>query len=210
MHKYFIKTPWIVRQWFSSYEWRVPVAEKVVYLTFDDGPHPSVTPWVLEQLRLFGAKATFFCVGNNVELYGEVYRQVIEEGHRVGNHTYDHPNGWEMETEPYLDNIRKAAALIDSDLFRPPYGRIKRSQARKVAQALARPSARIIMWDVLSADFDPLFSVEQCLANVLKNYQPGSIIVFHDSEKAFPNLKPILPKVLEELKREGYTCKALN
>jgi peptidoglycan/xylan/chitin deacetylase (PgdA/CDA1 family) len=208
MHRYFIKTPWLVKRLFSSYVWDMPGDEKVVYLTFDDGPHPTITPWVLGELKTFGAQATFFCIGKNVVQYPEVFQQVQGAGHSVGNHTFNHLNGWKSGVKAYIDNTREATGYISSQLFRPPYGRIKKQQARGILKLLGAES-KIIMWDVLSADFDGAISAEQCLQNVLKHTLPGSIIVFHDSEKAYPHLHYVLPKVLEHLSAKGYRFKSL-
>jgi peptidoglycan/xylan/chitin deacetylase (PgdA/CDA1 family) len=204
MHKYFIKTPWIVKQIFSSYVWNLSPNEHIVYLTFDDGPDPEVTPWVLDLLKQYNAHATFFCIGSNVEQYPEVYQRILNEDHVVGNHTYDHINGWKTNTDKYIADVDKASAFIKSNLFRPPYGKITTKQARQIPSALQCTDAKIIMWDVLSADFDTNYSPEECLNNVVKNVTDGSIIVFHDSEKAFPNLKYSLLGSLEYLKKEGY------
>jgi peptidoglycan/xylan/chitin deacetylase (PgdA/CDA1 family) len=209
LHRYFIKTPWLVKQIFPGYIWSIPASENEVYLTFDDGPHPEITPWVMNQLKAYGAEATFFCIGENVERYPEVYRKLLMEGHAVGNHTQHHINGWESTTMQYLDDVREASKFIQSNLFRPPYGRIKKRQAGQVAEAMQQPGTRIIMWDVLSGDFDTSYSKEQCLSNVLNNVEKGSVIVFHDSEKAFRNLEFILPKVLDSLHREGYKLKKI-
>jgi peptidoglycan-N-acetylglucosamine deacetylase len=210
MHKYFIKIPWIAKQFFSSYIWSINTSEKEVFLTFDDGPHPSITPWVLEQLRSYNAKATFFCIGKNVHEHPDVYKQILSEGHATGNHTYHHVNGWKVDTKEYLQDIDKATALIQTNLFRPPYGRIRSNQAKQIGDALHRTDARVIMWDVLSADFDETITKEECLKNVLTNYTKGSVIVFHDSEKAFSHLKFVLPKLLEHLQREGYMCRKIE
>jgi peptidoglycan/xylan/chitin deacetylase (PgdA/CDA1 family) len=209
MHRFFIKTPWIVRKYFPEYIWHLPSKENEVYLTFDDGPHPVITPWVLNLLHQHGAKATFFCIGNNVEQYPDVYERILREGHSAGNHTWDHPNGWETGTESYLDNVARAKPYIHSTLFRPPYGKIRSAQARGLKMVLG-PGAKVIMWDVLSADFDPAFKKEICLRNVIKHTRPGSIIVFHDSEKAFPNLEYALPVVLEEFRKRRYQMKRLE
>lgn len=209
LYKFFIKTPSFVKRFFSSYVWSLPTSEKLVYLTFDDGPHPVVTSFVLKELKKYNAKATFFCVGKNVEEYPEIYQQILAEGHAVGNHTYDHPNGWEVSTDYYLDNVAKASNYISSNLFRPPYGKIKSSQAKGITQAINK-EANIIMWDVLSADFVTSINREQCLNNVLKNYDKGSIIVFHDSEKAYPNLQFALPKTLEALSANGYVFERID
>jgi peptidoglycan/xylan/chitin deacetylase (PgdA/CDA1 family) len=210
MHQYFIKTPWIAKQLFSSYVWSIDTKEREVYLTFDDGPHPTITPWVLDELKKYNARASFFCIGNNVRQYPAVYQRIREEGHAVGNHTYQHLNGWKAGTEKYLQDITNAAALIQSNLFRPPYGRIKTRQAKRITAALNDINARVIMWDVLSADFDRNITAQQCLENVLNNYCEGSIIVFHDSEKAFPHLQNVLPKILEHLQKENYRCRELR
>ena len=210
MHQYFIKTPWIARMLFPFYTWRMATDQKEVFLTFDDGPHPRITPWVLDLLKSFNAKATFFCIGKNVKQYPEIYSRILMEGHAVGNHTYHHLNGWKVESKAYLEDICRAADLIESNLFRPPYGRIKLKQAKQIAGALKRSSARVIMWDVLSADFDQSITKEQCLDNVISNYTAGSVIVFHDSEKAFAHLQFVLPKVLEQLRGEGYICRKIE
>jgi peptidoglycan-N-acetylglucosamine deacetylase len=202
MHKYFIKTPWIAKKIFSSYVWSLPAEDNAVYLTFDDGPHPTITPWVLEQLKEYNAKATFFCIGNNIEKCPDVYQKVLNEGHAVGNHTYHHLNGWKTDDKKYIEDVSHAAGIIKSNLFRPPYGRIKNSQAKKINDALKTNEGRIIMWDVLSADFDLSFSPDQCLNHVLENVSSGSILVFHDSEKAYNNLRYILPETLKALKEE--------
>ena len=208
MHKYFIRIPWFVKQVFSSYIWSIDTDEKVVFLTFDDGPHPAITPWVLEQLRLYNAKASFFCIGKNVRQHPEVYEQILRDGHTVGNHTYNHVNGWKVDTEIYLADIAQAAALIQTNLFRPPYGRIKSKQAKQIHVAMNCKDAKLIMWDVLSADFDQNITNEECFNNAL-GYTNGSIIVFHDSEKAFPHLQFVLPKLLKHLDEKGYQCKGL-
>lgn len=209
MHKQFLKVPWWVPKLFPRYTWRMPGSEKAVYLTFDDGPHPTITPWVLEQLAAYGAAATFFCVGKNVLQHPGVYRQILAAGHRTGNHTHSHPNGWKTETEAYLEDVKKASGFINSNLFRPPYGRIQKKQAAGLSRVMGKNKVQLIMWDVLSADFDASFSPQCCAGNVLKHVRPGSIVVFHDSEKAFPNLKVALPLVLKALSRQAYVFKKL-
>lgn len=208
MHRFFIKTPWLVKQLFKTYTWNLSRAEPAVYLTFDDGPHPVVTPWVLEQLKVYNARATFFCVGENVARHPDVYRRILAEGHAVGNHTQHHANGWETTTEAYINEVAEAAQYIQSKLFRPPYGRIKKEQAHGVKTVLGA-GAKIIMWDVLSCDFDTSFSKAQCLKNVLNHAEAGSIIVFHDSEKAAPNMQYVLPVVLQQLAQKNYAFKAI-
>lgn len=197
---YLVKTPFFIQNLFPNFTWKIPTEEKTIFLTFDDGPIPEVTPWVLEQLKQYDAKATFFCVGDNVRKYPDVFAKVIAGGHTLGNHTFNHLNGWGTDNIPYFHNVRKCAALVKSDLFRPPYGRLLPSQA----QFLQR-HYNIVMWDVLSGDFDPKLSPELCLTNVLKNTRPGSIIVFHDSLKAQEKLRYTLPRVLEHFSQLGYT-----
>ena len=202
---YLIKTPRIIQSLFPNFTWKVPTEEKTLYLTFDDGPQPELTPWVLDELEAFGAKATFFSVGKNVECYPEIFDQIINAGHSVGNHTYDHLSGWASDNIPFFHNTRRCARLVKSSLFRPPYGRMKPKQV----QFLQR-HYRIVMWDVMSGDFDPSISKEQCLSNVIKNTEKGSIIVFHDSEKAMDKLKFVLPKVLKHFTDLGFTFQQLN
>lgn len=188
----------------SPLTWKIKTPEKEIFLTFDDGPHPTITPLVLALLKKYNAKATFFCIGRNVERYPGIYRQIIEEGHAVGNHTYDHLNGWKTGNSIYLKNIILAGELIKSRLFRPPYGRIAKSQVKELA-----PVFKVIMWDVLSADFDVNVTPQRCLDNVLFNTRNGSIVVFHDSEKALPRLEFALPKALAHFAEHGYTMKAI-
>ena len=185
--------------------WRYKTNEKVIYLTFDDGPIPNVTPWVLEQLALHQAKATFFCIGDNVQKNGAIYQQVINSGHRVGNHTQSHCNGWATDKATYLADVVACSGLVQSSLFRPPYGRISRAQIKAILGDEAGIGInQIIMWDVLSADFDTQITPEQCAANVVRNAKAGSIVVFHDSEKAFPRLQYALPIVLSYFGNLGY------
>lgn len=202
---YLVKTPHFIQNLFPNYTWKIPTREKVLYLTFDDGPIPAVTPWVLEQLQAYQAKATFFCVGDNIRKYPETFNQVVEQGHAVGNHTFNHLNGWQTENIAYYHNVRHCANMVRSVLFRPPYGRLKPKQA----QFLQR-HYRIVMWDVLSGDFDPRLNEGQCLANVVNNTEEGSIIVFHDSLKAEDKLRYVLPKVLEHFTAQGYVFDKLN
>jgi peptidoglycan/xylan/chitin deacetylase (PgdA/CDA1 family) len=184
--------------------------EKIIYLSFDDGPHPEITLFVLEELKKYNAQASFFCLGNNVALYPEMYQQILKEGHAVGNHTYNHPNGWKTSTKEYVNDIAQASKYIQSNLFRPPYGRIKKGQAKRLKEAMNNENARIIMWDVLSADFDTDFTPQQCLNYVVKNCINGSIVVFHDSEKAFPNLRYCFPEAMKYLAGEGYSFRKIE
>ena len=210
LHRFFIKTPWFVKKIFSSYVWSLPGDDHSVYLTFDDGPDPEITTWVLDELKKYDARATFFCTGNNVEQYPEIYQRILENDHAVGNHSYSHYNGWETNEDKYISDVEAATKFISSHLFRPPYGRIRNGQAKRIPDALQRSDAKIIMWDVLSADFDLSYTPQQCLSNVLKNFSPGSIIVFHDSQKASSNLKYALPRVMEVLQEAGYGFKKIE
>jgi peptidoglycan/xylan/chitin deacetylase (PgdA/CDA1 family) len=180
----------------------MPAGEKKIYLTFDDGPHPVATPFVLNELKRYNAKATFFCIGKNVVEHPGIYKQIIDEGHQVGNHTYNHLNGWKTEDGTYISNVAEAKKYIDSDLFRPPYGRATKFQLKLLS---GKFNYRPIMWTVLSGDFDVKLAKEKCLSNVLKNSGDGSIIVWHDSEKAFEKLQFILPKVLEYFTEKGFS-----
>ncbi len=202
---YLVKTPKFIQNLFPNFTWRIPTDEKEIFLTFDDGPIPEVTPWVLDQLEQYDAKATFFCVGDNIRKHPEVFDQVVERGHAVGNHTYNHLNGWASDNLPYFHNIRHCAHLVNSVLFRPPYGQVKPRQA----QFLQR-HYRIVMWDVLSGDFDPNITPEQCLDNVINNAGPGSIVVFHDSLKAEDKLSYVLPRVLQHFRALGYSFGKLH
>ncbi|WP_029035785.1 polysaccharide deacetylase family protein [Salinimicrobium terrae] len=210
------RIPAIIKWIYPRRIWDGPAGEKVLYLTFDDGPVPQVTPWVLEQLGKYNAKATFFCIGENVERYPEIFRQVIKEGHVVGNHTYSHLNGWKTSVEEYIQNSLQARETMENELpqgtefknplFRPPYGRIKNVQAKRLQQE----GFRIVMWSIVSRDYDRTLSPEKCLQNVLNNVRPGSIIVFHDSFKAEKNMKKILPEVLKHYKNSGFCFKGLK
>jgi peptidoglycan/xylan/chitin deacetylase (PgdA/CDA1 family) len=180
----------------------------VLYLSFDDGPHPEATPFVLEQLANFNAKASFFCIGKNVQLYPDIYNEIIAAGHVVGNHTQNHMNGWKNTTDHYISDIQEATKSIHSNLFRPPYGRISFAQIKALRSNPSLPQD-IIMWDVLSGDFDTTINGEQCAQNVIQHAGPGSIIVFHDSAKAMDRLRVALPKVLSHFSELGYQFKAI-
>ena len=202
---YLVKTPKLIQNIFPSFIWKIPVSDRRIFLTFDDGPIPVVTPWVLKELRSYQAKATFFCVGENIKRHPEVFAQVCEEGHTVGSHTYNHLSGWSTDNLPYFLNVRKAASLLRSDYFRPPYGRIKPSQISFLSRHY-----KIIMWDVLSGDFDAKLSKSQCLENVLLSTRPGSIVVFHDSLKSFDKLQYVIPRMLEYFSKLGYRFDAIT
>lgn len=200
---YLIKTPFWLRALYPNCTWKIPSKGKVIYISFDDGPHPEATPFVLEILKQYNAKATFFCIGNNVLKHPNVYESILQQGHRVGNHTYDHLNGWKTDLATYIENIKDAANLIESDLFRPPYGRVTRKQIRTIQSDPNCPK-HIIMWDVLSGDFDLNLTGEDCAKNVIQNTAPGSIIVFHDSQKAWDRMSVALPLVLAYFSKLGY------
>lgn len=185
--------------------WSIKNPGKEIFLTFDDGPIPIITPWVVDELKKNNAKATFFCVGDNVKKHPEVYQLLLDNGHRVGNHTMNHLNGWKNFNKTYFENIAAAEKYITSDLFRPPYGKIKPTQIFRL-----KKKYKIIMWDVLTYDYDENKTGEECLNKIKKNVKPGSIIVFHDSLKAEKRLRYALPKCLEFLKTEGYTFSAIN
>lgn len=183
--------------------WRVKhLDKKKVFLTFDDGPHPVITPWVLDLLKEYNAQATFFCIGNNVVQHQTVFERIIAEGHSVGNHTYHHLNGWKNDVATYLQDIEKAEGVMKSRLFRPPYGKMTRRQEK--AFATTYKDKKVVMWDVLSGDFDTAITGDKCFLNVKKNVQSGSIIVFHDSEKAFERLSVALPLTLLYLAERGF------
>lgn len=206
---YFVKTPPYIKRLFRSFTWDVATVKKVIYLTFDDGPTPEVTNWVLGELQKYNAKATFFCIGKNTVRHPEIMESIIKNGHSVGNHTHKHLNGWRTKKSTYVEDVSIAAKHLSVSekklLFRPPYGRIKKSQAK----ILQKRGYEIVMWDVLSADFDTSISEEKCLQNVLNNATNGSIVVFHDSEKASRNLKYVLPKMLAHFKEKDFDFEVL-
>lgn len=205
---YFIKTPWYLKKMYSNLLWDIPSREKIMYLTFDDGPHPTATPFVLEQLKKYNARGTFFCIGNNVKDHPELYKRLLDEGHVAGNHTFNHLNGWKVTDEAYFRDVLDAKKYIDSRLFRPPYGRITMFQAKHLRQSAHQ--FKVVMWDVVSGDFDTMITPDECAANVLKHAKSGSIIVFHDSEKAFPNLQKALPATLEHFSAKGYRFEVIK
>ena len=199
--------PRLYRMLFPDAVWKIenPV-RKTIYLTFDDGPIPEVTPWVLEVLNRYAVKATFFCVGDNVRKHPDVFEQVIANGHRVGNHTFNHLQGWQHLPKNFLQNVTLARELIDSPLFRPPHGHMWISQTKKLQKA----GYKVIMWDVVTRDYSKYMSPEQVLQNVKQYTRNGSIIVFHDSLKAEKNLRYALPKAIEWLLQQGYEFKVVE
>lgn len=195
----------LIRKLLPGSIWRMPDSVKTVYLTFDDGPTKDVTEQVLSMLAQHNAKATFFCIGNCVENHPQLFHKLKEEGHAVGNHTYSHINGWKVSFKNYLKDVEKCTQVFNSELFRPPYGKLTPGQFLKL-----RKSYTIVMWDVLSMDYDTRLSSEACLRNVLKHVRNGSIITFHDSLKAWPRLKVILPDVLSHLSNQGFTFSVIQ
>lgn len=203
MFKY--KIPYLLRLFYPNYTWKVNTLQNEVYFTFDDGPHPEITPWVLSQLEIYEAKATFFMVGENIEKYPKTFEQVLNSGNGIGNHTFNHLNGWKTENEVYFNNIEKFEKKFETKLFRPPYGRIKKSQAKQLLKKY-----KIVMWDRLSRDYESTLDIEDSLKELKILPANGSIFVFHDSEKAFKNLKILLPKLLLYYKLKGYKFKKLS
>lgn len=206
-----IKSPAWWKKLMPKRRWNFSDTEQSIYLTFDDGPIPEVTPWVLDCLKEYQAKATFFCIGNNIEKHPELFSRIIEEGHAVGNHTQNHLNAWKTKTELYLTNIQYAQETFYqhksfTKLFRPPYGRLKRKQE----EVLLAKGFNIIMWSVLSKDYNQKVTPEQCLKNIVENLVSGDIVVMHDSKKAQKNLMYSLPKMLEHFSKEGYVFKKIS
>ncbi len=204
---YLVKTPWWLKKIYPGCTWQMPKGKKKIYLSFDDGPHPAATSYVLEELKKYNAKATFFCIGKNVAEYPFIYEQILDEGHRVGNHTYNHLNGWKTCDEEYINNVVQAKKLIDSNLFRPPYGRATKFQLKLLS---TRYALNPIMWTVLSGDFDMELTKENCLLNVLNKTKDGSIVVFHDSEKAYKKIQYVLPRVLSHFSKRGFQFEAIK
>ena len=215
MRFYFYRTPAWLRWCYPKRIWRIDTQERVLYLTFDDGPHPTATPFVLDTLARFGSKATFFCIGQNVIRYPALYQRILDEGHQVGNHTHRHLNGWKTADQDYVADIKEAAACIKSGLFRPPYGRLRSAQAKDVPAALsasfsANDQGRIVMWDLLSGDFDTRLSGADCFSICKERLRPGSIIVMHDSEKAWPRLSIALPQLIGYALQQRYSFAAIE
>jgi len=216
----FVKTPKVASLLFSEALWKINTSEKKIYLTFDDGPITEVTTWVLAELEKYQAHATFFCIGKNVAANPEIFQQILAKGHSIGNHTYDHLNGWQTDNESYLENIGKCDLELtvdsskltnsqlptpNSQLFRPPYGKLTLSQYNVIKKRY-----KLVMWDVLSFDFDLKISKEEVLKNVLENAENGSIVLFHDSLRAKEKVQYALPKVLEYFSEKGFTFERLS
>ena len=202
---YLVKTPELLKPLAKDLLWHIDTSEKEIFLTFDDGPTPEVTELVLDLLHTYHAQATFFCLGKNVTQYPFIYNRILREGHSVGNHTFNHPDGWKTPVFSYLRDILLAKEHIHSQLFRPPYGRITPGQV-----AALKKKFTLVMWDVLSADFDQTIKPTRCLTHVLTHAKQGSIIVFHDSEKAKRNMLFALEGTLRELSSQGYIFRALK
>lgn len=211
-----VKTPIVAKRMFPNYVWDIPSTTKTIYLTFDDGPTPEITNWTLNVLKQYDAKATFFCIGKNIQNHPEIFQDILNNGHVIGNHTNNHVKGWRTSTKNYLENIDEADKIIQSEiknrkskivnLFRPPYGQIRPKQGK----ALLELNYKIVMWNVLSFDWDNTISNEACLENVIENTSDGSIVVFHDSVKASNNMMYALPKVLEHFSKKGYSFKSIK
>lgn len=208
----FTKTPGLLKSIYPDCLWKIDTNENKIYLTFDDGPIPDITPFVLSELKKWNAKATFFCIGKNIQSHTEIYRQIIAEGHRTGNHTYDHLNGWNVSDAQFYENIEQCQSLLDSlgstsntKLFRPPYGKLKPAQYKYLKRKY-----QIVMWDVLTFDFDLKISAQKVLENAIKNTESGSIIVMHDSLKAMHKVTFSLPKFLEFFTAKGFTFERIE
>lgn len=204
---HFVKKPKWLRRFYGDCIWEIATNEKVIYLTFDDGPHPTETPFVLDQLAKHNAKATFFFIGKNVVEYPEIRQQVVDAGHAIGNHTNTHIDGWKTGNNRYFQDINEAAASIPSTLFRPPFGHITWRQVKKLKR---QQKLKTILWSVLSADFDEGTTPERCFENVIRHSGPGSIVLFHDSSLASRNMREALPRVLEYYTEKGYRFEKLE
>jgi len=206
--------PRLVHRFFPNRIWAFSRSKKHIYLTFDDGPDEEITPWILDLLDRHRAKATFFCVGENVRNHPDILKRIADEGHSIGNHTYNHVNGINTDSSFYFQNTLKAqkelefiiskekllSNRVSKLLFRPPYGRIKKDQAKRIEKF----GYKIVMWEIISYDYDKTVTSEECLQNVLNNVRNGSVVVFHDSKKAEKNLKYVLPKLLKDLTGKGF------
>ncbi len=193
-----------LRWMFPSVIWSIDDPEGI-YLTFDDGPTPGVTEWILQTLDRYNAKATFFVLGKNVELYPDLYQMILDRGHKVGNHTYSHQKGWRMSLERYIEDVDLAGDMVHTELFRPPYAQITRAQLRQAAQRY-----RVVMWNVLSRDYNRKMSPKKCLRGTIKGLRGGDIISLHDSAKSFRNTSYVLPALLRIARERGLTCKILE
>ena len=204
--KWFVRPPHLLRMAFQGTFWRVPTKERVVYLTFDDGPIPEVTPWVIERLKEEEMVATFFCVGDNIRKHPQVFQLLQSSGMAIGNHTFGHIRGWKTNKKDYLSDLDRFDSLFSTGLFRPPHGQLTHG----LLKALRKRYQKVVMWDILTHDYDARFSAKAVVDNALSYTRPGSIIVFHDSLKAWPRLKEALPLVLKQLKAQGYKTGLLD
>lgn len=204
--KFPARIPFWLKWIYPSFTWQMPTNEKELYLTFDDGPHPTITPLVLDHLANYQAKATFFCIGDRVKRYPEIMKRILAEGHSIGNHTQHHINGWSSSVDAYLGDVQLASSSIPSKLFRPPYGRITRKQAEQ----LEAQGYKIIMWTILSADYDHSLPIEECLRRVTKNIDNGNIYLFHDSEKGEKRMLNVLPQLLKQATAKGFLFKRID
>ncbi len=215
MKNYFVNTPQLIKLFYFNRIWNFSRKKKELYLTFDDGPTPEITNWVLTELDKYNAKATFFCLGKNISSHPQIFKKIIDKKHSIGNHTFNHLNGSKSDVITYIEDVIKTQNIIEENagpktqntkLFRPPYGRLTPKQAKKIRKL----DYKVVMWDILSADFDQSISPEKCLSNVIKSVKRGSIIVFHDSIKAKQNLQFVLPQILEYYHKRGCKFKAIN
>lgn len=205
----YFKTPAIIAKTFKSIWWKLPQEKPTIFLTFDDGPIPELTPYVLETLQKFQAKATFFCVGDNIRKHPDIFQNLLQYGHQVGNHTFNHLNAWKVHKNEYLQNIALCQQImqeqnVQNTLFRPPYGKLSLGLRKQIEKNL-----KIVLWDVLTYDFDQTLDQEICLKNALQNTENGSIVVFHDNIKAIHNLTYTLPRFLEYFSEKGFCFEAL-
>lgn len=212
---YFVRTPYIIKKLFPLHIWDLPNQENNIYLTFDDGPHPEITPWILEQLKEYHAKATFFCLGAHADKYPEIVSQIVADGHAIGNHGYAHLDGWKTNDDDYLQDFMRGQKILkqitsfDVNIFRPAYGKIKKSQILKLKSTIASQKASIINWSLMAGDFDQQISSEQCFSN-LQRIKSGDIVVMHDNDKARKHLEYCLPKFLEFCKEKKFSLNKLN
>lgn len=202
---YFVKTPKILQSIFKNYIWEIPDTEKTIYITFDDGPHKDITPQTLRILDDHKAKATFFMLGEKAEKHPGLIKQITLKGHDIGNHSFSHPNGWKQTKEDYINNVEKSNQILNTQLFRPPFGKLKKSQAKQL-----KNHYKLIYWTVMPGDFDKNISKERCLARSLKNTKGGTIIVFHENDKAKQNMLFTLPLFLKHFSEKGFTFKAIK
>ena len=197
----FVKPPKIVRLFYPNLVWKKQTDAKKLWLTFDDGPHPDITPWILSVLNTEQIKATFFLVGRQMEEFPELVNAIKEDGHLIANHSYSHKNGWFTANKTYFQDIERCQKLMPMNrLFRPPYGKLSYGQIRKL-----KGQYKLILWDVLSMDFNQNTTADKVKINVLKNAEKGSVIVFHNNKKSCENLRPILKETIAELKNKGFS-----